>query len=57
MYRILKDHGFIYRARIYDIESLTCTNENQTVSSLDDIEERFDEAVDSEIVFFEGTAP
>jgi hypothetical protein len=48
VYRILKDHGYIYRVRIYDLLGLQCkapdSEQEDGINSHDDIDDLFDEA-------------
>jgi hypothetical protein len=44
VYRILKQQGFIYRARVYEMSRLQCRG----VGGPDDVEEKFDETIENE---------
>lgn len=45
VYRILTEHGFVYRARIYSISDLKCSGD--VVEDQDDIEAEIEEVADS----------
>ena len=65
VYRILKNNGFLYRTRIYEMSQLICNDDVKTgdnddqltphgVKGLDDVEEKFDESVDNETKYTEN---
>ena len=41
-YRILREHGYINRVRIYDLDGLDCERGINAVTSEDDIEEAYE---------------
>ena len=61
VYRILKDEGYTYRVRIYDLLALKCPSpyENDgegAITSYDDIDDLFDEVKSEEDLFTNSTS-
>lgn len=52
LYRTLQEEGYLYRTRIYDFQKINCSQ--NSVETLDDIEEHFDLTTDNEKNFIEN---
>ena len=55
IYRILKNEGYIYRTRVYDVKGLSCeSGQNQAFESEDDIEARYEEVAEQQWLFVDS---
>lgn len=48
LYRVLKDHGYLHRVRIYDLTKMPCQQGKHAFNNFEDIEDHFEYVQDHE---------